>query len=73
MLIDLSRVRVSDPLSAFATGFADHMPRQGHSQQQARILFAFLEACDYAESNVAITAAGARFETIVGMIQKSAW
>ena len=37
MLIDLSRVRVSGPLSAFATGFADHMTRQGYSQQQARI------------------------------------
>src|SRR6266446_683047 len=37
MLIDLSRVRVSGPLSAFATGFADHMTRQGYSQQQARV------------------------------------
>ncbi|WP_249734945.1 hypothetical protein [Bradyrhizobium sp. sGM-13] len=37
MLIDLSRVRVSGPLSAFAIGFADHMTRQGYSQQQARI------------------------------------
>ena len=37
MLIDLSRVRVSGPLSALATGFADHMTRQGYSQQQARI------------------------------------
>ncbi|MCK1709748.1 MULTISPECIES: hypothetical protein [unclassified Bradyrhizobium] len=36
MLIDLSRVRVSGPLSAFATGFADHMTRQGYSPQQAR-------------------------------------
>src|ERR1700738_2813502 len=37
MLIDLSRVRVSGPLSAFATGFADHMTQQGYSPQQARI------------------------------------
>jgi integrase/recombinase XerD len=36
MLIDLSRVRVSGPLSAFATGFADHMTRQGYSPRQAR-------------------------------------
>src|SRR5260221_6766507 len=28
-----SWVRVSGPLSAFATGFADHMTRQGYSQQ----------------------------------------
>ena len=37
MLIDLSRVRVSGPLSAFATGFADHLTQQGYSPQQARI------------------------------------
>src|ERR1700693_5973306 len=37
MLIDLSRVRVSGPLSAFATGFADHMTQQGYSPQQASI------------------------------------
>ena len=37
MLIDLSRVRVSGPLSAFATGFADHMTRQGYSPHQTRI------------------------------------
>ena len=37
MLIDLSRVRVSGPLSAFATGFADHMTRQGYSPSQTRI------------------------------------
>ena len=36
MLSDLSRVRVSGPLSAFATGFADHMTRQGYRPQQAR-------------------------------------
>src|SRR5271166_2960412 len=36
MLIDLSRVRVSGPLSAFATGFADHMTRQGYNPRQAR-------------------------------------
>ena len=36
MLIDLSRVRVLGPLSAFATGFADHMTRQDYSPQQAR-------------------------------------
>lgn len=37
MLIDLSRVGVSGPLSAFATGFADHMTRQGYSPSQTRI------------------------------------
>jgi integrase/recombinase XerD len=37
MLIDLSRVRVSGPLSAFATGFADHMTRQGYSPHQTRL------------------------------------
>ncbi|HKC01485.1 MAG TPA: hypothetical protein VKD23_22060 [Terriglobales bacterium] len=37
MLIDLSRVRVSGPLSAFATGFADHMTRQGYSPSQTRM------------------------------------
>ena len=36
MLIDLSRVRVSGRLSAFATGFADHMTRQGYRPQQVR-------------------------------------
>ena len=36
MLIDLSRVRVSGPLSAFATGFADDMIRQGYNPQPAR-------------------------------------
>jgi integrase/recombinase XerD len=37
VLIDLSRVGVSGPLSAFATGFADHMTRQGYSPSQTRI------------------------------------
>jgi integrase/recombinase XerD len=37
MLIDLSRVRVSGQLSAFATGFADHMTRQGYSPHQTRV------------------------------------
>jgi integrase/recombinase XerD len=37
MLIDLSRVRVSGQLSAFATGFADHMTRQGYSPHQTRL------------------------------------
>jgi integrase/recombinase XerD len=37
MLIDLSRVGVSGPLSAFATGFADHITRQGYSPSQTRI------------------------------------
>ena len=37
MLIDLSRVRVSGLLSAFATGFADHMTRQGYSPHQTRL------------------------------------
>jgi len=36
MLIDLPRVRVSGPLSAVATGFADHMIRQGYNPQSAR-------------------------------------
>ncbi len=37
MLMGLSRVRVSGPLSAFATGFADHMTRQGYSPRQTRL------------------------------------
>ena len=37
MLIDLSRVGVSGQLSAFATGFADHMTRQGYSPHQTRL------------------------------------
>ena len=37
MLMGLSRVRVSGPLSAFATGFADHLTRQGYSPRQTRL------------------------------------
>jgi integrase/recombinase XerD len=36
VLIDLSRVKVSGPLSAFATGFADHIIRQGYNPRSAR-------------------------------------
>jgi integrase/recombinase XerD len=36
MLIDLSRVRVSGPLSTFAPGFADHLTRQGYQRSAAR-------------------------------------
>jgi hypothetical protein len=37
MSIDLARVRVSGPLSAFATGVADQMTRQGYSPHQTRL------------------------------------
>src|SRR5258708_9418245 len=37
MLIDVWGVRVWCPLSAFASGFADHMTRQGYSPRQTRM------------------------------------
>ena len=36
-MIDLSKVTVSGPLSAFAVGFADHMTRQGYMPKQTRM------------------------------------
>lgn len=36
MSIDLNRIRISGPLSAFAAGFADHLTRQGFRPRPAR-------------------------------------
>jgi site-specific recombinase XerD len=36
MSIDLNRVKISGPLSAFAAGFADHLTRQGFRPRPAR-------------------------------------